>query len=573
MHQRRAHPALPLLTLPLALASPAALGDDPVFFSWFHQLDAYNSPAAQVPASGSTDIYTYCPQPGGGHNWGLGGANGYVHHIWDEMEAIGHPVALLLRERNSPWGSAPTWDLYDMTYPTYGYSPTPDPAQLAHAIVDRSLESSQLDYVLCDLETNADITTSDIDTWISNIVDMVTGASSLGVTGDPDGTGATNISQATIQGWDPVYVGNYRTHRYPVVDLSSNPNVPSGSNTYTNITAVWGNQAQNAGITAHHNRFVNNSLNVLMPVTYANCAQVRHVDQDPFTSAGDHWSGDHSPTERAAFMWCGVEAFSAPVREEIKVAGSLAGKKVIPWVTPLTGYQDPLGSTYPDCWMPPSADFLATIKHLRLRGADGFYFWGTSHLDPTGWVNTTNWSKQDGMGNYLNPWYDPNEYWADSTATLNGHDWFETHALLSWEELDGDFADDAVPYRLETDKSSGAIVSAMNDKGRLSILVSYLRPARSSTALLLDIDKFFPEARDYTSGANQYISLPGYSHVYEHDFFTPDIDGDNDVDADDGNLWIALFTAADTRADWNQDGIFDLTDISLYSTAATAYNN
>lgn len=570
MHRIRIHHLVSLAALPMALSSPHALGDDPTFFSWSHQLDAYNSPAAQAPASGSTLLYTYCPQPGGGHNWGLGGTNGYVSHIWDEMESIGYPVALLMRERNSPWGSAPTWDLYDMTYPTYGYSPTPDPAQLAHAMVDRALNHSQLNYVLCDLETNADITTTDIDTWMGNIMDMVTGADAAGVTGDPYGTGPVNIAQAKIQSWDTVYVGNYRTHRYPIVDLSSNPDVPSGSNTYTNITAVWGNQAQSTGITAHHNRFVNLDMNVIMPVTYANCAQVRHVDQDPFSSAGDHWSGDHSPTQRAAFMWCGVEAYSAPVREEI-ASGTLTDKKVIPWVTPLTGYQDPLGATYPDCWMPPSADFLATIKHLRLRGADGFYFWGSGHLDPGGWVDSTNWSRQDVFGNYLNPWYDASEDWADASAPLNGYDWFEKHALLSWEELDGDFADDAVPYRLETDKSAGVIVSAMNDKGRLSILASYMKHTRSGLGVVFDLDNLFPEARDYSSGTTQYINLTGYSHVYEQNFFTPDIDGDYDSDGDDASAWVALYTAGDTRADWNRDGIFDATDISLFANAASNY--
>ena len=546
------------LTVLLMTTAGHAVADDPVFFSWKRHHASSASPAPSIPSSGTTATYTYCPQPGGGHGWGLGGSNTYVHDVWDEMDASSLPIALLMRDRNSPWGSGPTWDLYDMTYPSYGASPTPAPSQLADAVVDRALAGGQLHYVLADIEAHS-YTNTQVDTWMSNIMDIVTGSYPGGVTGDPDGTGSVNISQSTIQAWDTVWVGNYSMHRYPKLSYS-------GTTTRTDITAPWLGNAQDPIVTGRHNTFVDQSLNVLMPVTYAYAAHVRHANVS-------HWSGNISPTVRAAYLWSGIERHSSAVREELTFTGTLSNKKVIPWVTPFanSGGVDPQTGTYAGCWMPPSADFLATIKHLRLRGADGFYFWAANDLEPGGYMDTRYWSATDGSGTPLNPWYSSSEEWADSLHSPNGYDWFEANALISWEELDGDFEDTALPYRYDTDKTSGVVVSAMNDMGRLNILVSYMKTVPGGTGALVDMDTYFPEARDYSSGTNQYISCTSYSHVYSQDFFTPDIDGDFDADSDDASAWVALYSANDPRADWNQDGIYDANDISLFVNAASLY--
>ncbi len=541
-------------SLTLSCLAGLSHADDPVFFSWKRQNAASASPAPLIPASGTTDSYTYCPQPGGGHGWGLGTSNTYVHDVWDEMVTSSKPVALLLRDRNSPWGTGPSWD--DLTTYPYSGTFTPSPAQLAHAVADRYLAGGQLNYVLADLEAHG-YTNSEIDTWMSNIMDIANGSYTGGVTGDPDGSGSTNVSQATIQAWDTVWVGNYSMHRYP--KLSYN-----GVIARADTTSVW--TPHSTIHTGRHDTFVNRDLNVLMPVTYAYAAHIRHTN-------ATHWSGVISPNVRAAYMWCSAERYSSAIREELSATSSLAGKKVIPWVTPFatSGGVDPQTGTYAGCWMPPSADFLATIQHLRLRGADGFYFWAGNDLEPGGDIDNDYWSATDGSGTHLNPWYNASEDWADPLHTPHGYDWFEANALIAWEDLDGDFDDAAKPYRYDTDKASGIVVSAMNDMGRLSILVSYMKSTPSGVFAIVDLDPYFPAAKNHSAGGSQTVACSGYSHVYSRDFFTPDIDGDFDADIDDVNAWLALYNSNDSRADWNQDGSFDALDVSAFTNAVSAY--
>lgn len=542
----------------ISLVAGTSLASDPVFFSWNRQNDGSNPTLTQIPASGTTAHYTYCPQPGGAHGWGLGTSNTYVHDIWDQMVGVSQPVALMMRDRNSPWGTGPSWDSL-VDYPYSGMH-TPSPIQLAHAVVDRSLASGQINYVIADLEAHG-YTNAEIDQWMANIVEIVNGDYSGGVTGDPDGSGSTNIPQSTIQAWDTPWVGNYSTHRYPKLNYG-------GTITRTDVTAAWIGNGQSTIHTGRHNTFVDNDLNMLMPVTYAYAAHIIHTSMS-------HWSGETSPNVRAAYLWAGVERQSSAIREELTATGTMNDKQVIPWVTPFvhSGY-DPQSGTYAGCWMPPSADFLATIKHLRLRGADGFFFWGqTANLAPGGTFDDDFWSVTDGSGTHLNPWYAAGEDWADASASPNGYEWFEANALISWEELDGTFSDDAVPYRFETDKESGIVVSAMNDMGQLHILVSYMKPTPSPGVMaIIDLDDYFPEARDYRTGSGvSTVGASGFSHSLNEEFFTPDIDGDFDADGDDATAWVALYTAADPRADWNQDGIFDATDISLFTNAANNY--
>jgi len=61
-----------------------------------------------------------------------------------------------------------------------------------------------------------------------------------------------------------------------------------------------------------------------------------------------------------------------------------------------------------------------------------------------------------------------------------------------------------------------------------------------------------------------------YGHTVTTDFFTPDINGDGDVDCDDVTLFVSLFTSSDDRADWDRSGILDSTDISEFNSAYTA---
>lgn len=551
----------------VSLSGQAAASDD-VFFSWIRMHDNANSPPTLYPTSGTTNHYSYCPHAGGQHS--LDVEDNKIKSIWNEMEDAGLAVAIMMRDRNSPWGSAPTWDCLTSCggsipdYPiNYEFSTPRSPWTLASAFAIRDLESDKMQYVIGDVEPYDHNSMTDVANWVVNMADICFGNSSLGVTGYPDGTSdpTHNISQATVQSWD-VRLGNYNTHRYPTLTIG-------GYTKPTDITSAWPAAGQSDDLADQQYLYTSTGLNVISPDTYPRANHVRHTV--------NHWTTDLSPTIRAAYLWSGVEKLSSALREEIAY-GNLATKEVLPWVTPFVHQSlDPTDEedNYLGCWMPPSADFLATIKHLRLRGADGFiFFGGEDNLEPgtEDGLDLDYWSRTDpDTGEYLNPWYNSTEDWADASATPHGYEWFEKHALVSWEELDGDFADNAVPYRLETDKTSGIVVSAINDKGRLNILVSYMKPVSRGPTVSIDMDDYFKEARDYSSGTNQYITCTSYSHVYSRDFFTPDIDGDNDYDSTDASIWAGLYAAEDPRADWNQDGLFNSTDITLFGDAAAAY--
>lgn len=603
----------------LSLCAGTTLAGDGVFFSWeratgvapWYSTSTFSEMYPDNTASGisTTGRYTYCPQPG--HGWGIGEDGTVRYHVqntWNKMAVEGLPVAMLIRSRNAPWdiGNTPTWDDEGSTYPSYTTHPGDTlnrrPDQLASAIGARAFENGgELNYVLGDLEAHTriinevesyEVTFEEIDDWMDVIREIVTGNFSGELIADPDGTGTVydnidyvgdtdvNVDTDTIEDWE-IKFGNYRYHRYPLMSHGS-----AGS-FYSDVTIVNEDVAGLSGnINKVHYTFVSKDLNVLMPVTYTNTTQVKHVKDTSVTNRYLPWTGKWSPTVRSAYLWCGVESFSSAVRLE-HADGTMVGKEVIPWVAPFEGAsRNPADGEYKGAWMPPSVDFLTLIKHLRLRGSDGFYFFGTTeytdsdgilqpgHMDPGSAVDVSNWSLQDppNSGNYKNPWYSASEEWADINAKTNGHDWWEAHALMSWEELDGLWEDTAVVCRLETDKESGVVVSAMNDNGRLHIVVSHMLDTSGS----FDLDSYFPEARDYTGvTAVSDISVTSYSHTLTSDFFTPDLNWDGVADNFDLSVFAGMLNAspADERADWNQDGNVDQDDIDLYMAAYSAYNN
>ena len=201
-------------------------------------------------------------------------------------------------------------------------------------------------------------------------------------------------------------------------------------------------------------------------------------------------------------------------------------------------------------------------------------------MAPGGHLDTKYWSRVDGSGNHLNPYYTNTEQWADPNSSLNGYEWFEANALIAWENL-GDFPDDAVVYRLETgtdnnpdyDKTSGIMVSAVNDKGKLHILVSYMKTTPGGLNALLDLNTYFEHAKDYRNSASPTVDLSipsSYAHIYTTDFFTPDINGDHLFNTFDIAEYNALYLLSDARLDWNQDGFVNGVDASLF---VMAYSN
>ena len=114
-----------------------------------------------------------------------------------------------------------------------------------------------------------------------------------------------------------------------------------------------------------------------------------------------------SPNERAAMFYAPLEEFSEAKRN------LPAGQQIIPWVS---AYQPwPSSPALQPGQVPTTQDNEALLEHFRLRGADGFYAFGSDE-DP-GVTGTY----ADGTTFYVESYH---AYSADMTATWHSMDWF-----------------------------------------------------------------------------------------------------------------------------------------------------
>lgn len=329
--------ALTLSCVSLFVLPGTAHATGSLFFSVLRAHDSSANPPNLYPLSGTNAKYTYCPAPGHAHRINVP-TNTYIHDVWDLMTSENQPVAFLIRNRNTPWGTEPRWDTYDSTYPGFptmcGATPCiSHPGQLAHGVADRYIANDQIDYVLGSIEKNPSITFEQFDTSIENISTIINGLFPEGVTGNPGGGLDVNVPQSDIQNWAPVHVGNYRLHRYPILDLEHSSN--NLGNERTSVTTPGINQAQ-GNPAYYHDMFVDHGLSVIMPVSYMYAAHVLHSKPGHWSevySPEHDWAGI-SPSTRAGYLWAGVEATSSAIREELGATGTLAEKKIIPWITP-----------------------------------------------------------------------------------------------------------------------------------------------------------------------------------------------------------------------------------------------
>ncbi|MEM9373082.1 MAG: hypothetical protein AAGA55_05505, partial [Planctomycetota bacterium] len=514
----------------LLVAGPAVSATsagDPVFFSNFREtLGTCGDTFVIPPAAGPGDnTYSMRPIP----SWWGGPLvefdSGIIDCTWEEMENTGRPVAIFMSPSNTPWPGATT--SYPTDYPYFAHGSADDPLTLAKTIHNRYFDGSSLDFVYADFEPHQVANGwDDIRDIMEEYIGIVHGTRDIG---DPFGLGNGKVPASAIAAWD-VVAGNYnvgpRAHGTVINNdptMSQYLDVHTGYYSPTGVT--WWNATLNHA--PPHSIFCDLNLKLSMPVVFARGEAVVHL------TGRDHWSdpATRCPTPRAAMMWSSIERFSVGAREHCGNDGSSPvgppPEHVVPWIAPyfINGNPDSPTSDYYEGWFPPAEDFLAAVKHFKLRGADGYVFFRGSENNG-GWYDRAD----NAIVRYYEsaPWFDASAAWY--TAANRG-DWFEEHALLSWDEID--ISDDAVPYRLETSKSDGYFVSAANDLGNLVVLISNVGDNPSGKASV-DVGALFPGADRYNviSSSTSLVVGDG-THVVNSDFFTPDIDGDHDVDCDD----------------------------------------
>jgi Concanavalin A-like lectin/glucanases superfamily len=131
--------------------------------------------------------------------------------------------------------------------------------------------------------------------------------------------------------------------------------------------------------TARHNFYVNSGMDIAMPPLYPRTAYRNHAVRDDLHA-------DLCVSIAHALFWTPLERFTI-AKNALPV-----GHVLIPW---MGGLVDNPGYVAP---IPTKTECRSLLKHVRLRGADGYYTW--SHGDNT---NYTDWADYyDDM--YANAW-------------------------------------------------------------------------------------------------------------------------------------------------------------------------
>lgn len=549
-----------------ALFSGVALADGPFFFSPRQSqladcADDYWVPSVML---GTDNFYTLHPHPAW---WGSAPVEyntGVVHCSWEEMQSTGRAAALVLGQSSVPWPGATT--AYPVDYPYYTHASSDDPLTLQKAIHNRYYAGGSLDIIYADLEPHEVANGwDDIEDMMAEYIEIARG--DRGDVADPFGLSNPDVSATTIAGWN-VIAGNYNVAPRAYGTITQHNSAASPQPTYTGHYTPWGvNWTQAKGGSEPHRIFDELDMKLSMPVTFIRGEMTCHM------FGRDHWSDPavRCPTPRSAMLWASLERYSTGAREYpgndgVGTPGS-PPEYVIPWVAPYFNGQiravvNDSSSVYYAGWFPPAEDFLALIQHFRLRGADGYVFFAGNVPGHGGWYDGTSGNL---IGYYEDaPWFDSS---ADFYTATNRLEWFEENTLVAWEDLE--FSDDAVPYRMETSKDDGYFLSAVNDYGHLVVLVSNLNDSSPGGKISVDLDDYFPGTLRYDTfpSPTSTMTVGDEEHVVSYEFFTPDIDGDHDVDCDDKDLYTARFVAGDMRLDWNGDSVLDLSDVAMFTTA------
>lgn len=342
----------------------------------------------------NTSTYLPMPQPSAAYGAGFTGWTSWVVvRSTQKVADSGAPVGLLMRTRNSP-------------FPYYNTPPQTTTSD-ANALQDALDNLERLDFVFMDLEFE-----------VAGILENVAAIIST-IRNHPNPL----INQA--------YLGNYED--YPGA---------------TDPAAVWPfsrdrTAAIEGGDPMDRVALYATGLNVAMPSLYPYEVYSHH------TNATHQLTGDTSPNTRAASLWAPLARLSV-AKQNLP-----AGHMLVPWVGNYAEFMqaDPNGwYTAPP---PPIADLDAMIRHIRLRGADGFLVWVSD------------------MG--------------QTVHTSVSYTQYRDLALAAWRSLDGHFPHGSRydVLNLTDTKTSGVMWSgAMNDRD-VVIFVSNLSGSGNPVAVPL----------------------------------------------------------------------------------------
>lgn len=261
------------------------------------------------------NMYVPVNVPGAAHGGpsyvGDGWYTWYAKCVADQMDRVGAPIAVLIRERNCPFpfntGGNPT-------------SPGEVPA-LLDAL-------PKLDYLFMDLEPFGEAGSEDVIRNVEEIVRLVRGHPNPRVSG--------------------AFIGNYDDW----------PGKTDG-------WMIWPERRDRTSFRRDadwdRDRFYRDHLNIAMPPVYPHQVHSRH------THRGIQRDGPVAPNERAAIFWAPLERLSEAARHLPE------GHLLIPWVTNYGAHNEE--SDVYTAPPPSREDLEALIRHVRLRGAYSYMVW------------------------------------------------------------------------------------------------------------------------------------------------------------------------------------------------------
>jgi len=250
----------------------------------------------------------------------------------------------------------------------------------------------RLDYVFSDIEDTSHMVGAD-PIWNANV---------RGIVQKVRANGFLNVKSAKI--------GNYQD--FPgEIDVSE---LAPGRVDRRDWWPFWW-----ASIHSDRNAFyLNSGLNVAMPSLYPYSTYKVHAAPDAFGWGWGNFNAGqpfYSPNYRSALFWAPLEKLSVAAR------ALPAGHELIPWVNdfqPQGGYDVPVDQ------QPTAEDNQASIKHYRLRGADGYYqFVTTMSAGQYRVLANTAWHSLDDLFNRSGSLRPLNASSNFSTQKMSGIDW------------------------------------------------------------------------------------------------------------------------------------------------------
>lgn len=246
-----------------------------------------------------------------------------------------------------------------------------------------------------------------------------------------------------------------------------------------------------------HQFYKNSGLNVAMPEAYPYAHYSQHTDPHV-------WGENVAPNAQAALFWAPLEQVSVAARAIANIP-EFEDHLLIPWVS---GFVPQEGNNVAPT---PKHDLLALMRHLRLRGSDGYYL--LSVMGTPGWPN----------------------------------DDFRIDVNVAWNEIDSLLVEDSprVILNKETDKQSG---------------VQWSGVATSSSALL-----HFSNLSDdvvHVSIENQLLTIENDTFRNQYELLEETFRGlkrEEKITASDPHMTLLLVKSL---GDLDSNGTLDLEDLN-----------